>query len=127
MAGNVCRYPLYPGGHAAPLMQARTMTIDATSRIQNSLPTQGLPVQGLPLNGAAAAAPGVAAGASRPAAASMPAVADGVSAEVRSLARDMAARPPVDGGKVAAIRTGIAAGTYRVDAELVADAMLAAR
>ena len=53
-----------------------------------------------------------------------PASRAGVTSEVRSLARDMASGPPVDGGKVAAVRAAIASGGYKVQPEKLAGAMI---
>ena len=50
--------------------------------------------------------------------------AAGVTSEVRGIARDMAANPPVDSSKVAALRSAIASGAYHVDAGRLADAMI---
>ena len=40
-------------------------------------------------------------------------------------ARDMAALPPIDAGKVAALKSQIAAGSYTIDPGRIADAMIA--
>ncbi|MBS3960359.1 MAG: flagellar biosynthesis anti-sigma factor FlgM [Sandarakinorhabdus sp.] len=61
--------------------------------------------------------------APRPAAASLPEAA--LSSEASGLVRDMAARSPVDTARVADIRAKIDSGTYRVDPERIADAMIA--
>lgn len=42
-----------------------------------------------------------------------------------ALTREMAANPPVDVARVKELRAAIQAGTYRVDAEKIADAMIA--
>jgi negative regulator of flagellin synthesis FlgM len=42
----------------------------------------------------------------------------------RSAIREMAAEPPVDGARVADLRAAISSGSYRVDADRIADAML---
>ena len=44
---------------------------------------------------------------------------------VRRLARDLAASPPVDSARVAALRAGIADGSFRVDPLQIAGRMLA--
>lgn len=62
--------------------------------------------------------------AAKPTPKALPAVSGGVTSEVRGLARDMAASPPVDSGRVAAIRSAIATGSYIVDAGRLADAMI---
>ncbi|MEY2883621.1 MAG: Anti-sigma-28 factor, FlgM [Pseudomonadota bacterium] len=40
------------------------------------------------------------------------------------IAKDMAAAPPVDAGRVAALKQAIAGGSYRADPERIATAML---
>lgn len=40
------------------------------------------------------------------------------------IAKDMAAAPPVDAGRVAALKQAIAGGSYRVDPDRIAAAML---
>ena len=42
-----------------------------------------------------------------------------------ALVKDMAASPPVDSARVAALQAEIAAGRYRIDADAIAGAMLA--
>jgi negative regulator of flagellin synthesis FlgM len=42
-----------------------------------------------------------------------------------ALVRSLAASPPVDAGRVAALRAAIASGSYRIDADAIAGAMLA--
>lgn len=59
--------------------------------------------------------------AARPAAQGQKATGTGASA----LVRDLAAAPPVDAGRVADLRARIAAGTYRLDPQRIAAAMLA--
>ena len=49
----------------------------------------------------------------------------GTSAPAVSVSRVEAGLPPVDTARVSAIRAELAAGTYRVDAERIADAMMA--
>ena len=102
----------------ARLRQAREMMIDPTSR-SNGLSSQGLSSQGL--------APAMARqprDAAKPTPKALPAVSGGVTSEVRGIARDMAANPPVDSSKVAALRSAIASGAYHVDAGRLADAMI---
>ncbi len=54
--------------------------------------------------------------------------ADGGSAMVtsagRAAVRDMAAEPPIDSARVAELRAAIASGSYRIEPEKIADAML---
>lgn len=57
-------------------------------------------------------------------AANLPAPVRARQLEVRGLVRDMAASPPVDIGRVQALRAQISAGTFAVDPARVADAML---
>ena len=49
-----------------------------------------------------------------------------VASEWKGLMRDMAARPPVDVARVETLAALIAEGRYTVDAERLADAMIAA-
>ena len=46
-------------------------------------------------------------------------------ASLSRLARDLAASPPVDAGKVARLKTAIAAGLYTIDADAIAARMIA--
>ncbi len=46
------------------------------------------------------------------------------SSGIRSLVRDMASAPPVNGSKVAGLKSAIAAGTYKVQPQKLADAMI---
>jgi negative regulator of flagellin synthesis FlgM len=41
-----------------------------------------------------------------------------------AVVRDLAASPPVDAGRVAALRAAIADGSFRIDADAIAGAML---
>jgi negative regulator of flagellin synthesis FlgM len=41
-----------------------------------------------------------------------------------SVVRDLAASPPVDAGRVAALRAAIASGSFRIDPDAIAGAML---
>lgn len=59
----------------------------------------------------------------RPTAASLPEAA--LSREASGIARDMASRSPVDTARVADVKARIESGTYRVDPERIADAMIA--
>jgi negative regulator of flagellin synthesis FlgM len=76
-----------------------------------------------PIDAAAARpAPNGAPAAPAPAAPATDSVAlSGAAAAVR----DLAAAPPVDEAKVASLKAAIAAGTYTVDAQAIADKMLA--
>ena len=58
----------------------------------------------------------------KPALSNMPAPA--LSSAVAGLARDMAAKSPVDTAKVADVKARMDAGIYKVDAGRIADAML---
>ncbi len=49
------------------------------------------------------------------------------SSSARIIARDMAARPPVDATRVDALRRSIAEGSYRIDPAAIADRLLAAK
>lgn len=59
----------------------------------------------------------------RPSAANMPQPA--LSREATGLVRDMASRPPVDAARVADVKARIATGSYRIEPERIADAMIA--
>lgn len=48
-----------------------------------------------------------------------------VTPRLGGIIRDMAASPPVDGDRVAALRNAIASGNYAVDADAIAARMLA--
>jgi negative regulator of flagellin synthesis FlgM len=63
----------------------------------------------------------------RPVAANLPAsLSEGSgSPALKGLVRDLASRPPVDTARVDALRTALGSGTYRLDPERVADAMIA--
>lgn len=94
------------------------MLIDPTSRSAQTLSTSLAP-------GSARDAGSAGKAVSAPLTTWVPARnATGVSSEVRGLAREMAARPPVDSAKVAAIRSAMAEGRYVVDAGKLADAMI---
>lgn len=95
------------------------MTIDASNRMAQALVSPLAPRQPRDISIAGPSRPdarvsGLPAPASRP----------GVTSDVRSLARDMAASPPVNGGKVAAVRAAIKSGGYKVQPEKLADAMI---
>lgn len=47
-----------------------------------------------------------------------------VSAQISGIARDLAASPPVDAARVAALRSAIAGGTYKPDPDRIAAAMI---
>jgi flagellar biosynthesis anti-sigma factor FlgM len=55
-----------------------------------------------------------------------PATDAGAAADVslQRLGREMAAEAPVDAGKVAGLRAAIGDGSYKVDADAIADAIL---
>ena len=53
------------------------------------------------------------------------AVARPMPAKFGGIVREMAASAPVDGARVAALRTAIASGSYRPDPEAIAARMLA--
>lgn len=47
-----------------------------------------------------------------------------VPAQISGIARDLAASPPVDAARVAALRSAIAGGTYKPDPDRIAAAMI---
>jgi len=47
------------------------------------------------------------------------------AAEFKGVVRDMASAPPVDAGRVAALKSAITSGSYRTEPVRIADAMLA--
>jgi len=59
----------------------------------------------------------------RPSVASLPEAA--LSREASGIARDMAARSPVDTARVADVKARIDSGTFRVQPERIAEAMIA--
>lgn len=48
----------------------------------------------------------------------------GPASAARNAIRDLSAEPPVDGARVADLRAAINSGSYRIDADRIADAML---
>jgi len=48
-----------------------------------------------------------------------------VTSEMRGIVRDISAKPPVDASKVERLAGAISAGSYKVDAAKLADAMIA--
>jgi len=46
------------------------------------------------------------------------------TAQISGIARDLAASPPVDAARVAALRVAIAGGTYKPDPDRIAAAMI---
>ena len=63
------------------------------------------------------------AAADKPAAGSAH-IETGMVSEGRAVARSMAAEPPVDGSRIAALREAIASGRYTPDPDRIADAMI---
>lgn len=47
-----------------------------------------------------------------------------VSAQISGIARELAASPPVDAARVAALRSAIAGGSYKPDPDRIAAAMI---
>lgn len=48
----------------------------------------------------------------------------GLVSEARNAVRAMSAEPPVDAARVADLRAAISSGSYRIDADRIADSML---
>lgn len=47
-----------------------------------------------------------------------------VTSELKGIVRDMATAPPVDAGRVAELKAGMISGSYRLQPERIADAMI---